>query len=101
MIEAQRVGERVEGEGAGLGGVVSTVRLAIGAGDEDGRDGVAARVATGVRVGEELFEELDPQARLLEGLAAGRLSERLADVDEAAGEGPSEGGYFRRTSTRC
>lgn len=48
-----------------------------------------ARVASGVGVGVELAEELDVERCLLAGFANGRLLERLAVVDEAAGKGPA------------
>jgi len=48
-----------------------------------------ARVASGVGVGVELAEELDVERCLLAGLADGRLLERLAVIDEAAGQGPA------------
>jgi hypothetical protein len=70
-------------------GVVAGLRRACGPGDEDRRDGVEARVPPGVGIGEKLAEELDLERCLLAGLAdRGRL-ERLAVVDEAAGEGPA------------
>ena len=48
-----------------------------------------ARVASGVGVGVELAEELDVERCLLAGLADGRLLERLAVIDKAAGQGPA------------
>ena len=48
-----------------------------------------ARVASGVGVGVELAEELDVERSLLAGLADGRLLERLAIIDKAAGQGPA------------
>ena len=74
--------------------VVGGLRLALGPGDEHGRDGVEARVASGVGVGAELAEELDVERCLLAGFPdRGRL-ERLAVVDEAAGQGPAGRGVL-------
>lgn len=69
--------------------VVGGLRLALGPGDEHGRDRVKARVPRGVGVGVELAEELDVERCLLAGLADGRLLERLAVIDKAAGQGPA------------
>lgn len=69
--------------------VVGGLRLALGPGDEHRRNGVKARVASGVGVGVELAEELDVERCLLAGFADGRLLERLAVIDKAAGQGPA------------
>jgi hypothetical protein len=69
--------------------VVGGFRLALGPGDEHRRNGVEARISSGVGVGMELAEELDVERRLLAGLADGRRLERLAVIDKAAGEGPA------------
>src|SRR6185503_12083244 len=59
VIEAELAGQRVEREGAGLGGVVGGLRLSLGPADVDGRERVLAWVARGVGVGEELLGEID------------------------------------------
>ena len=74
-----------------FGRVVVAPGLAGGAGQVDGGDGVASRVALGVGVGEELLEQLDLEAGLLSGLADAGGLEHLAQVDEPAGQGPLAG----------
>jgi len=69
--------------------VVGRPRRALGTGDEYRRNGMEARVASGVGVGVELAEELDVERCLLAGLADGRFLERLAVIDKAAGQGPA------------
>ncbi len=69
--------------------VVGGRRRALSPGDEHRRNGMETRVASGVGVGVELAEELDVERCLLAGLADGRRLERLAVVDEAAGQGPA------------
>ncbi len=64
-------------------------RLARGAADEDGADGVAARVAARVGVGVELLDQAHVEPGLLVRLAHRRGLERLALVDEAAGQRPA------------
>ena len=69
--------------------VVAGLRRAFGPGDEYRRYRVQPGVSRGVGVGMELAEKLDVERGLLAGLAdRGRL-ERLAAVDEAAGQGPA------------
>lgn len=75
-------------------GVVSCPRRAFGPGDENGRDRVQARIASGVGVGAELIDELDVERGFFAGLADGGRFERFAVVDEAAGEGPAGRGIF-------
>ncbi len=81
-----------EVEPGGRGGVVAGPRLGeAGAGDEaevgHGHD-PAARVAAGAREAAELEEAHVAQGRLLFQLARGGLGDRLAGLDEAAGERP-------------
>jgi hypothetical protein len=78
-------------EDDGPAGIVGAARLARRPGHEDRRDRVEARVARGVRVGAQLAEELDRARGLFAGLAAGGRLERLAVLDEAAGQGPAAG----------
>lgn len=88
MVEGERPGA-VAGVGDdGPLGVVGAPGLAPGPGHEDGRDGVEARVPRGVRIGAELSEEIDLERGLFAGLPAGGRLERLAVLDEAAGQGP-------------
>ena len=56
MIEAQRRWKGVEGEPAGVGGVVAGVQFALGPGGEDHGDVVLARVAPRVGIGAELLQ---------------------------------------------
>lgn len=69
--------------------VIGGPRGALSPGDEHHRNGVKARVASGIGVGAELTEELDIERCLLTGLADGRRLERLAVIDKAAGQGPA------------
>jgi len=71
--------------------IVRGLRLALAPGDEHRRNGVEPRVPRRVGVGVELAEEFDVERCLLAGLADGRLLERLAVVDETAGQGPAGG----------
>lgn len=91
----------VEGQGAaavaGVGDhgpprVVASPGAARRPGQEDRGDGMEARVPGRVRVGPELAEELDVETRLLPRLPDGGRLERLAVVDEAAGQGPARRG---------
>lgn len=89
MIEGQRPAA-VAGIGDdGRPGVVAAPGPARGPGQEDRRDGVEARVPGRVRVGPELAEELDIERGLFAGLPDGGRLERLAVVDEAAGQRPA------------
>ncbi|GEM_PF-2488667 len=89
MIEGQRPAP-VAGVGDdGPPGVVGAPGPSLGPGQEDRRDGVAARVPGRVRVGAELADELDVERGLLAGLAHGGGLERLAVIDEAAGQRPA------------
>lgn len=91
MIESERPAP-VAGIGHdGRPGVVGTPGNALGPGDEHRRDRVQARVAVRSGVGPELADELDRKGRLLAGLPDGGRLERLAVVDEAAGQRPAGG----------
>ena len=69
--------------------VVAGLRRAFGPGDENRRYRVQPGVARGIGVGVELTEKFDVERGLLAGFPdRGRL-ERLAAVDEAAGQGPA------------
>ena len=90
----------VEGEGQapvagihddGRPGVVRAPGNAGGPGQEDRRDGVEAGVPRGIRVRAELPDELDVERGLLAGLPDGGRLERLAVIDEAAGQSPAGG----------
>lgn len=71
--------------------VVGAAGPAGGPGQEDRRDRVKTRVSRRVGVGAELPDELDVEGCLLASLPdRGRL-ERLAVIDEAAGQGPAGG----------
>jgi len=89
VVEGQREGRFGRVDHPGPAGVIAALGHAAGRGDENGRDGVQARVAVWVRVGVELAAELDVEAGFLAGLAdRGRL-ERFAVVDEASRKGPA------------
>lgn len=90
MIEGQG-GEPIPPKGAGLPGVVASAWLALRPGQVHGGEGVHARVPIGIPIGVKLLDEADIEARLLLGLADGRLLQRFARVHEPAGEGPSLG----------
>jgi hypothetical protein len=53
-----------------------------------------ARVASGVGVGVELAEELDVERCFFAGFPDRRRLERLAVIDEAAGQGPARRGVL-------
>jgi len=91
VVEGERPRPVAGIEDDGPAGIVGAARLARRPGHEDRRDRVEARVARGVRVGAQLAEELDRERGLFAGLAAGGRFERLAVLDEAAGEGPAVG----------
>jgi len=81
---------------AGIGhdgrpGVVGAPGNALGPGDEHRRDRVLARVPVRIGVGPELADELDLKRCLLAGFPDGGRFERLAVVDETAGQGPAGG----------
>ena len=91
MIESERPAP-VAGIGHdGRPGVVGTPGNALGTGDEHRRDRVQARVPVRSGVGPELADELDRKGRFFAGFPDGGRFERLAVVDEAAGEGPAGG----------
>jgi hypothetical protein len=74
--------------------VVGGPRRALRPGDEYRRDRMKTRVAAGVGVGVELAEEFDVERCLLAGFPdRGRL-ERLAVIDESAGQGPTGRGIL-------
>src|SRR5207249_9661468 len=76
-------------EPARLEGVVGARRLARAAAGVDGADGVLARVAARIGVGEELRDELDVEPRLFLRLAPAGVADLLAIVDEAARQRPA------------
>ena len=77
-----------------VSGVVAGLRRAFGPGDENRRYRVQPGVSRGIGVGVELAAELDVELCLLAGFPdRGRL-ERLAVVDEAAGQGPAGRGVL-------
>jgi len=57
----------------------------------DGGDGVLPGIALRVRVGEELLDQIDVEARLLLRLADAGASDLFAVIDEAAGDRPAVG----------
>src|SRR5580692_4040229 len=65
VVEGQLLGQLLQGERGGLGGVVGPLWRALGPADEDRREGVTARVALGIRVGEELLGEIHREPGLL------------------------------------
>jgi len=71
--------------------VVGAPGNALGPGDEHRRDRVLARVPVRIGVGPELADELDRKRRLLAGFPDGGRFERLAVVDETAGQRPAGG----------
>jgi hypothetical protein len=72
-----------------VSGVVAGLRCAFGPGDEHRRYRVQPGISRGIGVDVELAAELDVERCLLAGFPdRGRL-ERLAVVDEAAGQGPA------------
>jgi len=75
----------------GRPGVVGPLGPARRPGQKDRRDGVETRVPRRVGVGAELADELDLERGLFAGFPDGRRFERLAGLDEAAGEGPAGG----------
>jgi len=89
MVEGQRQAPVPEIDDERGPRVVGGLGLALSSGDEHRRNGVKTRVPRGVGVGVELTEELDVERCLLAGLADGRLLERLAVIDKAAGQGPA------------
>jgi len=91
MVEGERPGPVPGIDDDRRAGVVRPLRRPRGAGQENGRDGVEARVAGGIGIGPELPDELDVEGRLLAGFPDGGRLERLAVIDEAAGQGPAGG----------
>ena len=89
MVEGQRQAAVPGVDDDRRPGVVGGLRLPLGPGDEDRRDGVKARVPGGVGVGPELAEEIDVERGLLAGLPDGGRLEGLAVVDEAPRQGPA------------
>lgn len=91
MVEGERSVPVPGIEDYGRPGVVGPYRIFRGPGQEDRGDRVEARVPRGVRVGAELADELDVERGLFAGLPDGGRFERLAVVDEAAGQRPAGG----------
>ena len=91
MIESERPAPVAGIDHDGRPGVVGGLRDSLGPGDEHRRDRVQARVPVRSGVGPELAEELDRKRRLLAGFPDGGRFERLAVVDEAAGQRPAGG----------
>ncbi len=89
MVESQGNIVRPRIDHHRVSGVVAGLRRASGLGDEHRRYRMQSRVSRGIGVSVELTEELDVERRLLAGFPdRGRL-ERLAVVDEAAGQSPA------------
>ena len=91
MIESERPAP-VAGIGHdGRPGVVGSPGNALGPGDEHRRDRMQARVPVRIGVGPELADQLDRKRRLLAGFPDGGRFERLAVIDETAGQRPAGG----------
>ena len=91
MVEGERQRPVAGVEDDGRPGIVGAPGVARGPGQKDCRDRVEARVARRVGVRAELADELDVERGLLAGLADGGRLDRLAVIDEAAGQGPAGG----------
>src|SRR2546421_9058244 len=92
VVEAEVApGDFALGEPAGLEGVVGALGVMArrNAAGVDSGDGVLARVATRVRIGEKLRDELYLEARLLFRLAPAGRADLLASVHEPARDGPA------------
>ena len=89
MVEGERPRPVAGVEDDRPAGVVRAPGFACRPSHEDRRDRVEARVARRVRVSAHLAEELDVERGLFAGLAAGGRFERLAVLDEPAGQGPA------------
>src|SRR5438128_647027 len=78
-------------EPACLGGVVVGLRLRsrLHPAGIDGGDGVLARIAPGIGIGEELHDQLDVETGLLLCLAPASAPDLLAPIDEPARERPA------------
>lgn len=58
-------------------------------GNKNSGDGVVARIASGVRIGVKLLDQLDIQGRFLFSLSLNSLFQALPVINEASGQGPS------------
>lgn len=94
MIEGEGQAPVAGIEDDGRSGVVGAPGKALGPGQEDRRDGVEPGVPRRIGIGAQLAEELDVERSLLAGLPDGGGFERLAVLDEAAGQGPSGRGVL-------
>jgi len=90
VIEAELFGQLVEGERLRVGRVVAARRLAVRPADVDGAHGVLARIAGGIRVGEELLGQVDVQPGLFFDFPDAGGVERLAFIHEPAGQRPAD-----------
>ena len=89
MVEDDGGGEGVPREDAAVLCVIGGPGSALCRCDVDGGHRVVARVACGVRVGVELFDQFHVEAGLFLGLPYGGCFQGFTVIDEAAGKGPS------------